>query len=400
MRRSKKANPMKRAVSAVLLTLLFLTSASADEAKRNTGLWNLAELKKAPDAKWDEATDGVQEVYYAGEPYQGKPTRVFAYFAKPDGDGPFPAMVLVHGGGGKAFRDWAVHWAKRGYAALAMDLAGNGPNGRLEDGGPDQNDDVKFRKFTDEDAKDMWTYHAVAAVIRGHSLLASHKEVDKNRIGITGISWGGYLTCIVAGLDDRLKVAVPVYGCGFLAESSAWQDRMAAMPAEDRDRWTKHFDPSQFVGGTSCPILFLNGTNDFAYPPDSYKKTYQLPKSPVTIAMVPRLPHGHIWTFPIVDLFVDSVLNEGEPLPKVAAMKIEGEMASAAVSAESRLVKAELHYTTDGGPWQKREWKSAEAKLVSGRMVATLPEGRPLVCYLAVTDDRGLLVSTQHEEVR
>jgi hypothetical protein len=175
---------------------------------------------------------------------------------------------------------------------------------------------------------------------------------------------------------------------------------MATMPAEQRESWTRHFDPSQFVGGTSCPILFLNGTNDFAYPPDSYKKTYQLPKSPVTIAMVPRLPHGHIWTFPIVDLFVDSVLNEGEPLPKVAAMKVEGETASAAVSSESRLVKAELHYTTDGGPWQKREWKLAEAKLSSGRMVATLPAERPLVCYLAVTDDRGLLVSTQHEELR
>ncbi len=30
-----------------------------------------------------------------------------------------------------------------------------------------------------------------------------------------GDQLGGYLTCIVAGLDHRLKVAVPVYGCGF-----------------------------------------------------------------------------------------------------------------------------------------------------------------------------------------
>lgn len=384
----------------VALCCLSTAHVVAAEPTRNFGLWDLEGLKKTPDAKWSEAQDSVQEVYYAGEPYQGKPTRVFAYFAKPDGEGPFPAMVLVHGGGGKAFRDWAVHWANRGYAALAMDLAGNGPNGRLHDGGPDQNDDVKFRKFTADDARDMWTYHAVAAVIRGHSLLAARKEIDKDRIGITGISWGGYLTCIVAGLDDRLKVAVPVYGCGFLAESSVWQDRMAAMPAEDRAAWTKHFDPSQFVGGTTCPILFLNGTNDFAYPPDSYQKTYQLPKSAVTIAMVPRLPHGHIWTFPIVDLFVDSVLTKGTPLPKVAAMKIEDGTASAETSSEVKLVKAELHYTTDGGTWQKREWKSAAATLADGLIVAKLPTERPLVCYLAVTDDRGVLVSTQHEELK
>jgi hypothetical protein len=175
---------------------------------------------------------------------------------------------------------------------------------------------------------------------------------------------------------------------------------MAAMPAEDRERWTKQFDPGQFVGGTSCPILFLNGTNDFAYPPDSYKKTYQLPKSAVTIAMVPRLPHGHIWTFPIVDLFVDSALNKGTPLPKLCEMKIEGDMAAASVSSESKLAKAELHYTTDAGPWQKRQWKAADAQMNDGKVVAKLPASRPLVCYLAVTDDRGVMVSTQHEELR
>ena len=49
---------------------------------------------------------------------------------------------------------------------LAMDLAGNGPEGRLSDGGPDQSDQVKFRDFSDADANDMWTYHAVAAVVR------------------------------------------------------------------------------------------------------------------------------------------------------------------------------------------------------------------------------------------
>ena len=55
----------------------------------------------------------------------------------------------------------------------------------------------------------------MADVIRGVSLLASLPDVDSKRLGITGISWGGYLTCIVASLDDRLRVAVPVYGCGF-----------------------------------------------------------------------------------------------------------------------------------------------------------------------------------------
>jgi hypothetical protein len=32
--------------------------------------------------------------------------------------------------------------------------------------------------------------------------------------------------------------------------------------------------------------------------------------------------------------------------------------------------------------------------------VATLPEERPLVCYLSVTEDNGVLVSTPHVELR
>jgi dienelactone hydrolase len=125
-------------------------------------------------ATWGEKQGLVQEVFYDSVPLAGKPTRVFAYFAKPAADGPFPGVLLVHGGGGKAFPQWAAGWAKRGYVSLAMDTSGNGRGGaRLADGGPDQGDDTKFRRFTSDDVRDMWTYHAVVAVIRGHALLAA-----------------------------------------------------------------------------------------------------------------------------------------------------------------------------------------------------------------------------------
>ena len=98
---------------------------------QSTGPWDVKALQTAAvKPEWGETVGKAREVYYPGEPYQGKPTRVFAYYAKPAGDGPFPAIVLVHGGGGKAFREWAEHWSARGYCALAMDLAGNGPKGR------------------------------------------------------------------------------------------------------------------------------------------------------------------------------------------------------------------------------------------------------------------------------
>jgi dienelactone hydrolase len=351
-------------------------------------------------ASWGKQTNLTQEVYYAGEPFQGKPTRIFAYYARPaHGSGPFPAVLLVHGGGGKAFREWAEHWARRGYVALAMDLAGNGPGGRLPDGGPNQDDATKFRDFSDAEANEMWTYHAVAAVIRGHSLLAAQKEVDRNRIGITGISWGGYLTCIVAGLDDRLKVAVPVYGCGFLHENSAWLARFEKMSAAQKQRWVDYFDPSKYLAGVRCPILFLNGSNDFAYPLDSYQKSYREVSGPMTLSVKVRLLHGHIWTFGEVDCFVDSVLKNGEPLPRLKPMIITEGAATTTFTSKVPVKKAELNYTSDVGEWQKRLWKTVPAEMINGKVTANLPLDRPLVCYLSITDQRNITVSTLHVEI-
>jgi cephalosporin-C deacetylase-like acetyl esterase len=199
--------------------------------------WDLKALSSAPAHAWLNQDDKVHSLRYAGLPYQGQATEVFAYYASPstlsgEAGGPYPAVVLVHGGGGTAFDVWAKLWAERGYAAIAMDLAGKTPDGqRLPNGGPDQGDDTKFGNIGGA-VTDQWSYHAVANVILAHSLIRSFEEVDAKRTAVTGISWGGYLTNIVAGVDDRFAAAVPVYGCGFLHEGSAWDGQFAAMSDE------------------------------------------------------------------------------------------------------------------------------------------------------------------------
>lgn len=384
-----------------LLLLVTLTSTAPVAAQKPAaGPWDVKAIRAAEvKPEWGDVVGKAREVYYPGEPLHGKPSRVFAYYARPAaGDGPFPAVLCVHGGGGKAFRDWAEHWARRGYCALAMDLSGNGPKGRLPDGGPDQSDDVKFQDFDPKGVKDQWTYHAVAAVLRGHNLLRSFEEVDAKKVAVTGISWGGYLTCIVAGLDDRLAAAVPVYGCGFLHENSVWKaGRFDKMTAEQRDRWVSNFDPSRYLSGVTCPILFLNGTNDFAYPLDSYKKCFDLVSGEKALSVRVRLPHGHIWTFGEVDAFIDARVKGGDPLPKLAAMKRDGETVTTSVTGKATLKAAHLHYAPADGPWPRREWKSVPAEVKDGTVTAKVPADRPLVFYLAVTDGRGLQVSTSHE---
>ena len=394
-----------RFVSVVLVLGLGVRTVRAQAPPaRDTGPWDMARLKRVPKADFGPEGE-VRWVGYVGEPYRGKPTTVFAYYARPkEGKGPFPAMVLVHGGGGTAFAEWAKLWAERGYVALAMDLAGHGRDGgRLAAGGPDQDDDTKFRDFHEADIRDMWTYHAVADVVLGVSLLADRPEVDRDRIGITGISWGGYLTCIVAGIDDRLKVAVPVYGCGFLGDDSAWRPRLDAMPFERRERWLKAFDPSRHLPGVTCPILFVNGTNDFAYPLGSYRKSYgSVKRAPVTLCVTVNMPHSHPdgWKPQEIGLFVDSVLAGGKPLVKLGSPSVrtgEGPTTLRADVSDAPIKSAALHFTSDDGRWQTRKWTSAPAEVSGGRVVGTIAAGtRARVAFLTVVDERGATVSTAH----
>jgi dienelactone hydrolase len=343
------------------------------------------------------AGKALTSLYYEGEPYRGKPTRVFAYLACPEkGDGPFPAMVLVHGGGGTAFKEWVELWAGRGYVALAMDLAGQGPmRQRLPDGGPDQDDKTKFGAH---DVKDSWSYQAVASVIRGVSLLAHLPEVDPQRIGITGISWGGYLTCIVAGLDDRLKVAVPVYGCGFLHENSTWLPLFEKMTESNRKLWVDNFEPSRYLGQAKMPVLFVNGTNDFAYPLDSYQKSYRLVKDR-TLCVTVNMPHGHRqgWAPVEIGLFVDQHLRGGKPLAHIESAQRDGHRVRVAFRSEVPITRAALHFTTDAGIWKQRQWRTQEVKVDNMTIQAELPAARPLVYFITLTDGRKATVSTEHE---
>ncbi len=366
--------------------------------------WNLKALSRPPEFEWSDGAQ-IRSLYYKSEPYQGRTTRVFAYYATPgtisgdpSRDRNLPALVLVHGGGGTAFSQWAQLWASRGYAAIAMDLAGCGPKkAKLSDGGPGQGHDAKFATI-EKPVTGQWTYHAVANVIRAHSLILSFPEVDPGRSAVTGISWGGYLTCIVAGIDTRFKAAVPVYGCGFLHENSVWLNEFAKMPAESREKWVRLWDPSQYVGSAAMPILFVNGGKDFAYPPDSYAKTYALVRSPKNLHFVPNLPHGHIFNRPkSIEVFIAHHINNGIPLARITSLKQEGNQITALFDAETKQVKAELHYTVDDLPGdpKTRTWVTQPATIEKNKIIANPPPDNVTIWFLTLRDERNTMVSSK-----
>jgi dienelactone hydrolase len=376
-----------------------------DPLRAQSGPWNLDELRKTPRVEWLDKDGKLRRLLYESEPYHGKPTRVFAYYAEPEKlEGKLPAVVLVHGGGGTAFSEWAQLWAKRGYVALAMDLAGHGEGRkRLSDGGPEQDDASRFNQH---DLKDMWTDHAVAAVIRGHSLLRSLPAVDPERVGLTGISWGGYLTCIVAGLDDRFKAAVPVYGCGFIHENSVWLPTFAKMPKDWHKTWVDNFEPSKFLGRAMMPMLFVNGTNDGAYPLDSYQKSYRLVKDR-NLCITVNMPHGHRqgWSPPEIGLFIDQHLRGGKPLfrfdDRAVRIQQKDDKVAMAIRQTLEIKSVSAHWTSDTkNPWKNRKWQSRQAECSIGNATdfysVSLSKDRPLIYYLTATDQRGATINSEH----
>ena len=88
----------------------------------------MGQLTEAPaiyPADGFEAEGDVKAIFFDALPWSGKPTRVFAWMGVPSGaGGKVPAVVLVHGGGGTAFKEWVQKWNEKGYAAISIAVEG------------------------------------------------------------------------------------------------------------------------------------------------------------------------------------------------------------------------------------------------------------------------------------
>ena len=409
----------------IVLFLAFCSSVFAEQV----GPWNLTALKEnVPAMKWLRRDQPVHSLTYAGEKYQGHDTEVFAFYASPItlGDAKagakFPGVVLIHGGGGTAFAEWVHLWAKRGYAAIAMDLSGSRPpdpvfdpksgvvvghqsdsklRTRLPNGGPNHGHPEKFDSIGG-DTSDDWPFHAAASVIRAHTLLRSFPEVDADHTAVTGISWGGYTTCLVASLDNRFKAAVPVYGCGFLHEGESVQKPSIDKLGDRKAGWVREYDPGSLLPRCHVPILFVNGTNDVHYVLDSYMKSYNAVPGEKQMRIQINMPHGHPpgWAPQEIGLFIDSKCRAGKPLPVPGKPVIKGDQVVLTCASVTALKNAALNYTTDTGLRSKRKWTSVPATITGSSITAPKPPAEANTWFITVTDERDAMVSTVVELVK
>lgn len=332
---------------------------------------------------------GVKQLFYSGPAYRGRPTEVFACYGLPEGaspERPVPGVVLVHGGGATALADWVALWVKRGYAAISMDTCGCVPGWSVcpwfnrdwpkhPAGGPSGWSETMHESALP--AEEQWPYHAVHAVTAAHTFLRSLPGVDSGRIGVSGISWGGVLTCLAAGVDPRYKFAVPVYGCGFFdAPGGALGHDNLRLTPELRKRWFELWDPGHRLDRVSAPMLFFSGSNDFAFPLDALQNSYRtVPGEGKRLSVRLAYPHNHTecWVEETVFDFAAAAL-EGRELPALAVPVVKDGKANCRFSAAGRkIASAALLYTRASGAFPDRVWNRLDIPAAGGELSAALP---------------------------
>ncbi len=125
-----------------------------------------------------------------------------AYLAHPEGEGPFPGVVIIHEAFGlnDNIKRIANRFADEGYVALAMDLFAG------------RNRAVCMARFMAGMLLRPFDNGGIQALKAALGALAEQPRVDGARLGAIGFCMGGGFAIAWACTDERLRVVAPFYG--------------------------------------------------------------------------------------------------------------------------------------------------------------------------------------------
>ncbi|MFA4843568.1 MAG: alpha/beta fold hydrolase [Candidatus Margulisiibacteriota bacterium] len=397
---------MRKVIIPAILLALLAATACAFSSEEQQQLWDVptGEVRYEINKSYLRGNIKVEEVYYYSRPYLRQPTRIFGYFAYPKYHrGKLPAILLSHGGGGTASLPRSISWARHGYAVLSIDLPGKGENRPgSRSTGPDMI--VANLLRTQPDPSHNYLVYAVAAARNGITFLTQRQEVNPQRIGMVGLSWGGVLTLLTNGQDSRLRAAVNVFGAGYIPEGCTWEDWFNAMPALDKEIWMAYLDPKNFLATQHAPILFITGTNDHCYYLPTFQKSYEEVTAKKNYYLIPNLRHRFLASAQDPAFaWLDQRLKRGGSFPTIEVLTPfqKGNnriVVPVKVSAASPVTSVRLYYTL-GGPqqWTTKKWLEIRPHQEKNISYFSIPEKllRPEVMYfVSAKDSRGGVTSS------
>ncbi len=194
-----------------------------------------------------------------------------------DGDGPFPAVVCVHGGGwvggDRKQMDQTIHaLAHRGYVAVSPDYR-LAPHDRF----PAPVEDCK-------------------AAVRWLRANAAKYKIDADHIGAVGFASGGHLACLLGltvkadGLEgtggnaeqsSRVQAVVSFFAPTDLAAKGWGPDvegknlvPLLGGTADERPEAYRKASPLTYAGKNGAPLLLIHGAEDKMVPVGQARKLY------------------------------------------------------------------------------------------------------------------------------
>lgn len=232
--------------------------------------------------------------------------RVPAYLLVPDGEGPFPAMLMLHDHGAhfsigkeKMVRpfgvskeiladadDWAHrcyddlytgdYFARQGYVVLAVDALFWGERGRKEGVNYDTQQALASNFLQ---MGGSWGAFINIDDVRSAEFLASLPFVDSRRVGCLGFSMGAYRSWMCAALTDVIAASASVCWMNtteHLMTLTNNQNKGGSAYSMLIPQLRRYLDYPH-VASLACPkpSLFFNGTRDKLFPVEGVEDAYQ-----------------------------------------------------------------------------------------------------------------------------
>jgi len=216
---------------------------------------------------------------------------------EPTAGTPAPLLLMVHGGPESHDRNgWVTRYSRPGQVAAARGYAVLYPNYRGSTGRG-----VAFSKLGQGDAAGKEYDDLVDAVEH----LVSAGVADRDRVGITGGSYGGYATAWCATRHtEHFRAGVMFVGIsnkltkGLTTEIPV-EDRMVHTRFEPWTRWQFSLERSPIfhAGGSRTALLIAGGTDDERVHPEQSLQLYRALKligqTPVRYVRYPGEGHGN-----------------------------------------------------------------------------------------------------------